>query len=76
VQDRVSKQPFAKKQNVVHRVIDRAFEMGLIAYYSVGCVDGVNGDVVMLGPPLIVDEAQVDEMVGLLAEAIRRELGH
>jgi adenosylmethionine-8-amino-7-oxononanoate aminotransferase len=29
----------------------------------------------MLGPPLIVDEAQVEEIVGLLAEAIRLELG-
>ena len=63
--------PYAKKQGVVHRVTDRAFEKGLIAYHSVGCADGVNGDVVMLGPPLIVNEAQVAEMVTLLAEAIQ-----
>ena len=60
---------------MVLKVRDRAFEMGLVVYHSVGCADGVNGDVVMLGPPLIVDEAQVNEMVGLLAEAIRLELG-
>jgi adenosylmethionine-8-amino-7-oxononanoate aminotransferase len=71
VQDRATKQPYPKKQGVVHRVTDRAFEMGLIAYHSVGCADGVNGDVVMLGPPLIANEAQVQEMVALLAEAIR-----
>ena len=71
VQDRATKQPYPKKEGVVHRVTDRAFEMGLIAYHSVGCADGVNGDVVMLGPPLIVNKAQVAEMVALLAEAIQ-----
>jgi adenosylmethionine-8-amino-7-oxononanoate aminotransferase len=75
VQDRATKQPYPKKQGMVLKVRDRAFEMGLVVYHSVGCADGVNGDVVMLGPPLIVDEAQVNEMVGLLAEAIRLELG-
>ncbi|MBP8949561.1 MAG: aminotransferase class III-fold pyridoxal phosphate-dependent enzyme, partial [Candidatus Promineofilum sp.] len=74
VQDRATKQPYPKKQGMIHKITDRAFEMGLIVYHSVGCADGVNGDVVMLGPPLIVDEAQVDEMVGLLAEAIRLEV--
>ncbi len=75
VQDRATKQPFPKKQGVVHKVTERAFELGLIVYHSVGCADGVNGDVVMLGPPLIVNEAQVTEMVALLAEAIKLELG-
>ncbi|WP_374686424.1 aspartate aminotransferase family protein [Promineifilum sp.] len=75
VEDRDTKQPFPKKQNVAHQIVDRAFELGLIIYYSVGCVDGVNGDVVMLGPPLITNAAQLEEMVALLAEAIRAELG-
>ncbi len=60
VQDRPTKQPYPKKQNVVLKLRDRAFDMGLIVYHSVGCSDGINGDVVMLGPPLIVDEAQVE----------------
>ena len=75
VRDRATKEPFPVKQGVVHHIQDRAFELGLVVYYSVGCADGVNGDVVMLGPPLIVNEAQVDEMVTLLVEAIRLELG-
>ncbi|MCP4358451.1 MAG: aspartate aminotransferase family protein, partial [Chloroflexi bacterium] len=48
----------------------RAFDLGLICYYSQGCADGTNGDVVMLGPPLIVNEEQVEEMVALLTQAI------
>ena len=75
VQDRDTKQPFSKKDGVTHRLTERAFDLGLIIYHSVGCVDGVNGDVVMLGPPLISDESQVREMVAILAEALRLELG-
>ena len=47
--------------------------MGLVAYYSQGCADNVNGDLLMLGPPLIVNEDQIDEMVGILALAIERQ---
>lgn len=75
VVDRDSKRPFAKKEGITRRLTTRAFELGLIIYHSVGCADGINGDVVMLGPPLIANEAQVREIVALLAEAIRTELG-
>jgi adenosylmethionine-8-amino-7-oxononanoate aminotransferase len=72
VEDRATKQPFPKQRGIVHHITDRAFELGLIVYHAVGCADGVNGDVVMLGPPLISDEAQVREMVALLTEAIQQ----
>lgn len=75
VRDRATKEPFPKKEGITHRLTTRAFDLGLIIYHSVGCADGVNGDVVMLGPPLIIDEAQVREVVGLLAETICLELG-
>lgn len=75
VKDRATKEPFPKKEGITHRLTTRAFELGLIIYHSIGCADGVNGDVVMLGPPLIVDEAQVREIVALLAETICSELG-
>jgi hypothetical protein len=43
-------------------------------YYSQGCADGANGDLVMLGPPLIVNEEQVDEIVDRLNRAIGKIL--
>jgi adenosylmethionine-8-amino-7-oxononanoate aminotransferase len=35
-----------------------------------GTIDGVNGDHVLLAPPFIATEADLDEIVGRLAEAI------
>ena len=44
-------------------VFVRAFEKGLLAR--------VTGDIIALSPPLIIEKAHVDELVGKLAEAIR-----
>lgn len=74
VQDKVTKAPFPASHHVATNIFRRAFEGGLILYYSQGCADGTNGDVVMLGPPLIVKESQIDEMVAILATAVQEEL--
>jgi adenosylmethionine-8-amino-7-oxononanoate aminotransferase len=47
-----------------------ARDRGLLLYSSTGCADGTQGDLVMLGPPLIVSDAEVDEMVELTAQAV------
>lgn len=75
VADRFTKEPFPAGRDIARKVWQRAFDLGLVIYYSKGCADGKSGDVVMLGPPLIITEAQAEEMVTLLAEAIRLELG-
>lgn len=74
VQDRETKEPFPKQLGLAWKVRSRAFEKGLIVYWSQGCADGQNGDLVMVGPPLIISEAQVEELVGLLAEAVEEVL--
>jgi adenosylmethionine-8-amino-7-oxononanoate aminotransferase len=75
VADRDTAVPFPAKEKVARRIWQRAFDLGLVIYYSTGCADGTNGDIVMLGPPLIINEAQVDEVVDILSRAIAGELG-
>lgn len=74
VQDREAKRPFPATDHLDWRIWERAFALGLVVYHSQGCADGRDGDIIMLGPPLIVDEVQVTEMVRLLAQAIGTEL--
>ncbi|MCB9422849.1 MAG: aminotransferase class III-fold pyridoxal phosphate-dependent enzyme [Ardenticatenaceae bacterium] len=76
VQDRETKEPFPVSRHLAWDIWLQAFERGLVIYYSQGCADGTNGDLVMLGPPLIINKAQIDEMVAILAEAVRAELGN
>jgi adenosylmethionine-8-amino-7-oxononanoate aminotransferase len=54
----------------VERAVAAARERGLLLYSSTGCVDGTEGDLVMLGPPLVVTDAEVDEMADLTAAAV------
>ncbi len=74
VEDRASKTPFAPERALAARVKRAAFAAGLICYPMAGTRDGKRGDHILLAPPFIMDEAQVDEVVGKLAGAIEEAL--
>jgi adenosylmethionine-8-amino-7-oxononanoate aminotransferase len=75
VQNRKTKEPFPAKRHVAWDLWQRAFELGLIVYYSQGCADGTDGDLIMVGPPLIANEEQLDELVGVLSAAFTSYFG-
>jgi adenosylmethionine-8-amino-7-oxononanoate aminotransferase len=70
VADKASKSPFEPEFRVHARVKEAALEAGLMCYPMGGTLDGVRGDHVLLAPPFIVDERQIDEMVSMLGTAI------
>ena len=68
VQDRKTKATFDPKLRLNARVASRAFEKGLITYPGGRGADGVNGDHLLLAPPLIIKEKEIDTMVSILDE--------
>jgi adenosylmethionine-8-amino-7-oxononanoate aminotransferase len=70
VADRGTKEPFdpARKLNVL--VKKEAMKRGLLVYPMGGAADGVRGDHVLLAPPFVLAEANVDAIVERLGEAI------
>ena len=74
VEDRASKQPFDPARKLHLKVKSAAMEEGLICYPAGGTVDGKSGDHVLLAPPFIIEDAQIDELVGKLSRAIDRGL--
>ena len=70
VADRASKRPFDPAHSLNAKIKASAMERGLMVYPMGGTIDGVNGDHVLLAPPFIASEADLDEIVGRLAEAI------
>jgi adenosylmethionine-8-amino-7-oxononanoate aminotransferase len=70
VQDKATKQPFAREQRVAERVGEAAFRRGLIIYPGSGNADGVRGDQLLIGPPLVITEGEIDQLVEMLAGAI------
>jgi adenosylmethionine-8-amino-7-oxononanoate aminotransferase len=70
VQDKATKEPFPPSQRVAARVAEAALVRGLFVYPGAGTVDGERGDHLMAAPPLIITEAECDEVAATLAAAI------
>ncbi|QQO20762.1 aspartate aminotransferase family protein [Bradyrhizobium diazoefficiens] len=70
VLDRGSKESFDPKLKVNARVKREAMARGLMVYPMGGTIDGIRGDHVLLAPPFIVTEHDIDQIVKRLGEAI------
>ena len=70
VADRGTKMPLDPALRMSTRVKAEAFERGLLVYPGSGTVDGRRGDHVLLAPPYIVTDAEVDVIVERLGEAV------
>ncbi|NNE85976.1 MAG: aspartate aminotransferase family protein [Alphaproteobacteria bacterium] len=70
VADRASKVPFAPNLRLHARIKAAAMDNGLMCYPAGGTVDGHVGDHILLAPPYIVSESQIDEIVARLGVAI------
>jgi adenosylmethionine-8-amino-7-oxononanoate aminotransferase len=71
VQDRDSRTPFAAKLQINSKVTAQAFAQGLIIYPR-RPINGLSGDHVLIAPPLIVTEKQVDEILNRLDIALTK----
>lgn len=69
VEDRGTKTPFNPSLKTAAMFKKAAFEAGLICYPMSGTRDGRLGDHVLLAPPFIISQAQVDELVAKLQKA-------
>ncbi len=68
--DAAARRPFPRAEKRAEAVAARAFELGLVVYPSTGCADGTNGDVVMLAPPFVVTDPEIEEMAALLDRSL------
>jgi adenosylmethionine-8-amino-7-oxononanoate aminotransferase len=66
VDDVATRRPFPRSAGRTAAVVAGCRQAGLIVYPSGGCANGVDGDAVMLAPPFVTTEAELDEMVDIL----------
>ncbi|SPH24439.1 putative aminotransferase [Defluviimonas aquaemixtae] len=74
VKDRETKEPFDPAQKLHAKIKANAFAEGLICYPMGGTIDGQTGDHILLAPPFIIEDAQIDELTTKLSTAIDRAL--
>ncbi len=74
VADRSTREPFDPALKLHARIKAQAMARGLMVYPMGGTIDGRRGDHVLLAPPFIVSDAELDFLVERLAQAINAAL--
>jgi adenosylmethionine-8-amino-7-oxononanoate aminotransferase len=74
VADRASRAPFAAERALAETIGQCAFEDGLICYATGGNVDGIEGDTILLAPPYIATDAELEEIIARFVQAVGRGL--
>lgn len=70
VKDKHTKEPFPAEIKFNNLIANRAFKKGLITYPGGGGADGLKGDHLLLAPPFIITEEEIDRIVDILQETI------
>lgn len=69
VADRQTMQPLPPEMNAHLELVEEAYQRGLIIY-SRRTRGGLEGDHFMVCPPLIVDDGQLDDLIGILGDSL------
>jgi adenosylmethionine-8-amino-7-oxononanoate aminotransferase len=70
VKDRFTKEPFSRKLNIANNIKKEALNLGLICYPMQGTVDGIIGDHILIAPPFIINEDEINEISSKLKTTI------
>jgi adenosylmethionine-8-amino-7-oxononanoate aminotransferase len=71
VADQELRTPLPRSAGFAETFTAAALELGVVVWPNVGQAVGANGDVVMLAPPFVITEDQIEELVQLLQHALR-----
>ena len=71
VKDKSTREPFPKAENIAERIRQAAFGQNVLVYPTQGCVDGTNGDHILLAPPFIITSHECQLIASALQSALQ-----
>lgn len=74
VSDKGSKKPLDSSLKLASRLKKAAFEEGLVCYPMPGTRDGKSGDHVLLAPPFIATDDELEQAIQILVKAVDKTL--
>ncbi len=72
VEDRETRAPFPRTTRLTEAVVRAAREDGVLVYSGTGNANGVDGDTILLGPPFVVTDAEIERIVDVVGAAVDR----
>ena len=76
VQDRVNKTPFDPSLKIANNIKKNAFNEGLACYPGQGTIDGKKGDHILIAPPFIITDDEMDLLVQRLKLGIDKSINY
>ena len=70
VADRESRRPFPRDERVAESVVRASRDRGVLVYSGTGMANGTDGDGILLGPPFVVTEAELERIADAVAAAL------
>jgi len=70
VADRATRRPFPRSARLIEAVMAQARAAGLLMYHGTGNADGTSGDTILLGPPFVITEAELERCAGIVGDAV------
>ncbi len=70
VKDQMTKRPFELPQHANTAFERAALKRGLVSYPCSGTVDGTLGDMILMAPPLVITESQVNDILNIIDDSL------
>jgi adenosylmethionine-8-amino-7-oxononanoate aminotransferase len=75
VEDTDTRTPFPRAARFAEAFAAAALDAGLVVWPNVGQANGVDGDLVMLAPPFVIEQGEMDEIVSRFGAAMETTVG-
>jgi adenosylmethionine-8-amino-7-oxononanoate aminotransferase len=72
IADRETRAPFPRSERLAERVLRAGRDAGVLLYSGTGLADGTNGDAIVLGPPFVITDSELEAVADRLVMAIER----
>ena len=72
VKNKAARQPFPKEDIIADRIRQAALDENVLTYPTQGCVDGVNGDHILLAPPFTISSSECRLIASALRSALQK----
>ena len=70
VKDKTTKEPFPRTLQATNRIVKLAREKGLLIYPAGAGIDGINGDAIIIAPPLNITKREMEQLGALLKQTL------